>query len=364
MLVNVAKIGKSGTGMWVYSLKFIDSIATQGKLDGIICADANAEAFSKYNCKVIKVPDSISNTSKISKVRPFLWFIYSFILRLKLSRLKGNPLIVSTTHHGLPWYNNQIITIHDLRPYFYPDSYLQKFYFRYILPLKSKSCKHILTVSNTVKDTLVKHYDLLDENVSVVYNSINVNDFKYVTKIDKARDKYLLAVGGSWKHKNVHKIIENYTSWSSTYRLVVVCGRTTYSDELKKLVDRFSIEGKVSFVHEVSFDKLKALYAGASALIYPSLDEGFGIPPLEAFASKIPVIVSDIPVFHEILSEYAIYLDTENPIEWTRAINKVDLFDDTSLNKLREFAETYDNRNMNQMIEEWLCRIDKSERHL
>ncbi len=78
---------------------------------------------------------------------------------------------------------------------------------------------------------------------------------------------------------------------------------------LQQMVVDLELKDKVTFLHEVSFNELKILYSKAYALVYPSIDEGFGIPPIEAMASNTPVIVSDIPVFHEVLTNGALYVN-------------------------------------------------------
>ncbi len=74
---------------------------------------------------------------------------------------------------------------------------------------------------------------------------------------------------------------------------------------LQQMVVDLKLTDKVTFLHEVSFSK-------AYALVYPSIDEGFGIPPIEAMASNTPVIVSDIPVFHEVLTNGALYVNPDD----------------------------------------------------
>lgn len=82
-----------------------------------------------------------------------------------------------TTHHTIPLLRNQTITIHDIRPFYYPDSLIQKVYFRFLLKMSVKRCKHVLTVSYTVKDSIAKTYNVDSEKISVIYNSVSKSDF-------------------------------------------------------------------------------------------------------------------------------------------------------------------------------------------
>lgn len=348
MILNLSRLGKSGTGMWQYSIKLLDALHELNQLEGIICAQMHEEFFKKYNCLIFTVPDWVSNTSKISKLRPILWFLYSFIMYFRLKKKLLGKNILSTTHHYLPFFKNQIITIHDLRPYFYPDSLLQKIYFRYLLSRNIGKLLHILTVSETVKDQIALSYGVSKDKISVIYNAIDISEFQF--KEEDNNNRFLLAVGASWKHKNIHTLLENYQTWINKYRLVIVSGETEYADYLKLKAEELGIINSIDFLHGISFSKLKELYASASALVYPSLDEGFGIPPLEAFASGTPAIVSQIPVFVEILEDCAIYVDPNSAESWIDAFKKLEDANDQDFEGLRKYAEKYDLNNMKSMF--------------
>ncbi|HFE2021744.1 TPA: glycosyltransferase family 4 protein [Klebsiella pneumoniae] len=358
MIVNLSRLGKSGTGMWIYSLKFLKSLNKLGELDGIICAKMHEDFFREFKCKIITVPDIVSNTSKVSKLKPILWLLYSYFLSLKVKLFYNNFTVVSTTHHFLPFHKKQVITIHDLRPYFYPDSKLQQVYFRKILPKKIFSCEHIITVSESVKKLIVQHYKINSNKVSVVYNAIDITEFEIPNNLDeKINSNTLLSVGASWKHKNIHSLLDNYDLWRGKYNLIIVSGNTDYTKQLEKRVHKYGIDKHVSFVSSISFSQLKKLYLNAKALIYPSIDEGFGIPPLEAFASCTPVIVSDIPVFREILQDKAIYIDPNSKGDWQKAFNHLDELTANELIPLREYACKFDQVNMTNMVANLLKKI-------
>lgn len=359
MIVNLSRLGKSGTGMWVYSLKFLKSLNELGELDGIICAKMHKNFFHDFKCKIIVVPNAISNTSNISKLKPLLWFLYSYYLSLKIKIKYKDKMVVSTTHHFLPFHNNQVITIHDLRPYFYPDSRLQKVYFQKVLPKNIFACRHIITVSESVKKSIVEHYKVNQEKISVIYNTIDVKDFEAPNDLNnKINSTTILAVGASWKHKNIHLLLDNYDVWVSKYNLIIVSGNTDYTKKLEERVKNYGIEQQVTFVSSISFSQLKTLYSNAKALIYPSLDEGFGIPPLEAFANYTPVIVSDIPVFREILNDNAFYINPNDKQDWVKAFEYLESLSAHELIHLREYANKFSQENMEDMISTWLGKVN------
>lgn len=351
MIINISRLGKSGTGMWQYSTKFIKLMHELGAVSAVICVKSHAEYFHKSGINTILVPEWVSNTSKVSKLRPLLWLLYSFWLALKLFCAHRNTRIVSTTHHGLPMLKNQTITIHDLRPFWHPDSFMQKIYFRYMLRTKAQKVTDIITVSNAVRVLINKTYQISLDKISVVYNSVDANEF---IKKDK-KENFYLAVGASWEHKNIHTFLLNSELWAHKYKLTIVCGKTSYADYLNQIIAERGLESRVNIFHEVSFSTLKELYANAIALVYPSKDEGFGIPPIEAFASNTPVIVSDIPVFREVLKDYAIYVDPQNRASWMNALDELSKLPDGT-NRFADCVNLYDMKNMKDMIKRWLSR--------
>lgn len=355
MIINLSKLGRSGTGMWNYSLRFIEAVSQLGRLDCIICPAMHAARFEKYNCDLIQVPDLISNSSQVGKLKPILWWLYSFILAYQVARYRSNHAsnsksmtLVSTTHHVLPFITNQIPTIHDVRPYFYPDSWLQKIYFRYVLPQVARRASRVITVSNHVRSQLASLFAIEQDRIDVVYNTVEVTDFQALASRD-SRD--ILAVGASWAHKNVHAFLQQHAVWADRYRLKIVCAETEYTQELKHYVASTSLTESVMFLHNLSFDALRSELSHSWCLIYPSLDEGFGIPPLEAMASATPVIAADIPVLREVLADSAIFVQTDSEESWHSALASLEQHYDHYVAAGRQRCSVFSFANMKTMIE-------------
>jgi glycosyltransferase involved in cell wall biosynthesis len=130
-------------------------------------------------------------------------------------------------------------------------------------------------------------------------------------------------VGASWKHKNAIEVLEEHDSWERAFRLKILAGDGQYCEQLKQRATELGISEKVDFLHVVSEAGLDSLYRGCSALVYPSRMEGFGLPPLEAMAYGKPVIVSDIPVFREILEDAPYFVELGNSESWKLAFSEV-----------------------------------------
>ncbi len=354
MFVNLSRLGRNGTGMWQYSVNFVNALSEIGMLSGIICAREHKAFFSKYDTELLLVPDFVSNTSKVSRLRPVLWFIYSFVLSFRLLFSRAG-LVVSTTHHGLPLIRNQIITIHDLRPYYSPDSYLQRIYFRFFIPKLLRRVRHVVTVSNVVKEKISKVYGVQSERISVVYNSVDTSLF-----CEKdTKECYLLAVGASWAHKNIHSFLIFYRAWIKKYKLIIVCGHTEYVDRLKLFVSENELHDSVFFKHNVPFPELVELYQNASSLIYPSVDEGFGIPPVEALACKTPVIVSNIDVFKEVLGDSAIFVEPSSEVSWKLALERIDSLDEQWWYEASKCVAKYDYDYMKSLVKCFVLSVNR-----
>lgn len=356
MLINLARIGKNGSGMWQYSASFVECMNRAGLLDAIICEKSHKHAFAKYDCPLIFTPWWVSNTARVSKIRPILWLLYSYYLVSKIRFKYPGKAILSTTHHSLPLLKNQVITVHDLRPYYSPDSFLQKFYFRKILPRAIHRCHKVITVSKTVKNQICDIMSYPKQKVFVVPNAININDFQSPPK--NCLQPYFLAVGASWTHKNIHSFMMNSDLWKDLGRLIVVCGKTTYFEELRVIAESEGIMEDVEFIHDVSFIELKSLYVNSYALIYPSTDEGFGIPPIEAMASGTAVIVNDIPVFREVLGESAIYVNSESRSSWESALSILEAKRNEYIEKGLCTAKKYSIDNMQDAVKKVFSRLE------
>ena len=223
-----------------------------------------------------------------------------------------------------------IITIHDLTilhvdtgrastlPYWLYK--IRRFGYRLVLFVAVKRAVHVLTVSHVVKEDVMRSFGIPDQRVSVTYEGVE-DIFQLTTarseKNIPVKRPYFLYVGNVFPHKNVESMIEAYHEYihavSSPAKLVFVGPSDFFYHRLETSVKSRDFRDKVIFLHDCDDNTLQSLYAHAIALVFPSRMEGFGLPALEALHSGCRVIVSDIPIFHEILGDFAIYADTTRP---------------------------------------------------
>jgi glycosyltransferase involved in cell wall biosynthesis len=145
-------------------------------------------------------------------------------------------------------------------------------------------------------------------------------------------------VGNAYPHKNLEKLIgafEALINNNKDLELVLVGEMDYFYQRLKKYVrEKFSqLVSKVIFTDFVSDEELVVLYGNSAIYVFPSLCEGFGLPPLEAMVHGVPVVSSRSTCLPEVLGEAAVYFDATSPQDMAEKINKV-LSDESSRQKL------------------------------
>jgi glycosyltransferase involved in cell wall biosynthesis len=299
----------------------------------------------------VSTPRSLAGSSNLSLLRPIRWLLYS---RFRFP-VPANARVLSTTHHVLPGRRNQIVTVHDLRPFFYPDTPVQAFYFRQLLPRALQRCDAVLTVSDTSRHLISEIYRVPPERIWVVPNVIAPP--QEAQGAAHQGQSYLLMVGASWPHKNVEALLRQKALWSERFRLVVVAGKGQYRTRMEELSRQLGIAGRVDFRSGVSPQELEALYAGCAALVTPSRMEGFGLPALEAMARGRPVLAADIPVYRELYGPHATYVSTEDARSWEAAFAALESSPHQNLEAARKHALSFNRDRMRAGVREALRSI-------
>jgi glycosyltransferase involved in cell wall biosynthesis len=304
-------LGSNPTGLGMFSSYCLNGLAERYELDLI----AGTSPLPVGNI-VARAPASVAlDAGKWASLRRYFW-------SRSLCFDAKNHVVYSPTHHGLPNQSGQIVTIHDLIHLRYPNQYPHIYaYFHFILPRIMKKCRAVITVSETTRYDIAQTFDYPLERIFVVPNGVDSTVFT-ANPLIRPISPYLLMVGGRHPHKNVMEALDMAVVWKNDYRLIITsCNHGNYRKKLEDKVDELKLRDQVEFKGYLSHDELLHLYQGASALIYPSRWEGFGIPPLEAFACGTPVIASDIPVHREVLGDAAIFVKLEDVESWGNAFH-------------------------------------------
>ncbi len=140
------------------------------------------------------------------------------------------------------------------------------------------------------------------------------------------RDAYVLSCGGSEPRKNIARLVEAFglaTGLRDKMNLVVAGGMDRGADAIRAAVERAGLESTVVFPGHVQLEDLRALYSGCALFAFPSLYEGFGMPPLEAMACGAPVVCSDSSSLPEVVGDAALLVDPRSTAGWARALAQV-----------------------------------------
>jgi glycosyltransferase involved in cell wall biosynthesis len=203
-----------------------------------------------------------------------------------------------------------------------------------------------LTVSETSKDLVVSVYGLKPERVKVIPNVVDCEFWRQSAHEAADEDQYLLTVGSTWPHKNVAELLKMHELWASKYRLKIVAGSSQYTELLMKMVNDLRIQNRVELLSGISSTQLLSLYQHSAALVYPSVMEGFGLPPLEAMSCGRPIIVSDIATFRELFGEVPIYVQLGNSESWRAAFAGLEEYSEPRIQSGIKRARSYSQARM------------------
>lgn len=178
---------------------------------------------------------------------------------------------------------------------------------------------HIIAVSNETKKDLINYYRIDKDKITVIYNSI----FTSKKSIVELPEKFILYVGNrhGYKHfKSLMNIMPKITR-KTPYKLICAGGEKVSVEE-RNYIKKHTLEKKIIFKNFTD-EELNYVYFKASCLVITSIAEGFGQNIIEAQSNKCPIICSDIPVFREIASKYAIYFKKKNSKDLLKKIKNL-----------------------------------------
>jgi glycosyltransferase involved in cell wall biosynthesis len=218
-----------------------------------------------------------------------------------------------------------VATIHDLAFEHLPETFTRRGQMQMRLTVRrtAQRAARIATVSEFSRQDLIRTYRLAPEKVVVTHNGVGPRFTSHPDSSGEAAEvrhrfrierDYLLAVGSLQPRKNLARLVRAYARLRSehtgfTHQLVIVGRRLWLAEEIFAEIKRQAWARDVIVTGYVAEEELPRLYRAATALVYPSLFEGFGLPPLEAMACGTPVITSNTSSLPEVVGEAALTVD-------------------------------------------------------
>jgi glycosyltransferase involved in cell wall biosynthesis len=211
----------------------------------------------------------------------------------------------------------------------------------------------IFAVSNFTRNEIEKLFEIPLNHIEVVYNAIDERFLHgHATPADRAliaqryqvAYPFLLYAGRISPHKNVLRLIEAFSALKTELekdqlwpelKLIIIGDDLSGNPDLRRTVVRSGVQNDVRFLGFVPIEVLRIFYDEAKVFVFPSLYEGFGLPPLEAMAHGTPVITSNVSSLPEVVGNSAVLVNPENVFEIMRALHRV-LTDRTLRDRMKE----------------------------
>jgi len=256
-----------------------------------------------------------------------------------LRRLKVQ--LFHSPHYVLPLFTPcpSVVTIHDVIHLLFPQYLPSRFashYARFMIRRALDKAELVLTVSDSSKRDLLTFFEVSPDKIVVIPNGIDgsMTQGLPVQELARVKERFqifgrtALFVGNIKPHKNVERLIAAFAKVRenpefSDLTLIVVGDEISKYPSLRRTVERHRVRGNVRFFGFVPELTLVALYKIADVFVFPSLYEGFGLPPLEAMANGTPVVTSNISSLPEVVGDAALTVDPYNIDQIALAIRAI-----------------------------------------
>ena len=338
--IDARMCGKDFTGIGRLTERVIKGLPTLMKeFDFVLFL--NELTFKKFKNK----PQNVKKILCLEK-------IYSLSEQtLFLKKIKQHQCdLMYFLHFNVPllYQGKFITTIHDLTLFDFPGKKMNKWWqraaFKMVFHYAIKKAQKIITVSEFTKNHLIKIYPSLKEKSTVVYNGINDDFFNFSInnknhkKIQNLKNKlkikqdFFLYTGVWREHKNLKRLLQAFLllKKEGLKANLVITGKKSETNIINFIKEN-NLQKEVILTGLLDEKDLLLLFKAAKIFVFPSLAEGFGIPPLEAMALKIPVCSSNATSLPEVCSNAALFFDPYSINDIAKKMKK--LFSNEALQK-------------------------------
>jgi glycosyltransferase involved in cell wall biosynthesis len=294
----------------------------------VLCRPEDTQAVTSLGENLLPVPETAGNYSLAEQVKvPF-----------KLKR--HGVTLFHAPHYVLPPLVRckSVVTIHDCIHLMFPQYLPNRValgYARASIAAAARRATRVLTVSESSKRDILRFVDIRPEKIDVIYNAHDERftiepreeDVVRVRERYQLQDPFVLYAGNVKPHKNLERLIEAFYLVRSRgldeVKLVLIGDDISRYAALRRAVHRHQLHKYVRFLGYMPEETLAVMYRLASVFVFPSLYEGFGLPPLEAMASGTPVVTSNVSSLPEVAGNAALLVDPLDPEAIADGIQRV-----------------------------------------
>ncbi|MBA4336489.1 hypothetical protein C0416_01810 [bacterium] len=287
-----------------------------------------------------KEPADFGNHSnfeiKIIKSKGLFWHkkVLSDLYKEKIGVfLAPTSYIIPALHN--PKKLKVLMTVHDLIAFLYPENHNKKAVLieKLTLGVALKKVKKVLSVSENTKKDLIKKFGIKESLIDIIHNSasdsygvIEEDQCEALREEKNLPKEFIFSVGTIEPRKNYTTLIEAYSKIKAHHpnvKLVIAGKKGWKSENVFKKISELDLKEDVIFLGYVTEEELAKIYNLATIFAYPSIYEGFGIPPLEAMKCGCPVITSNISSLPEVVNDAAILVDPVSVEDLKNALHQL-----------------------------------------
>jgi glycosyltransferase involved in cell wall biosynthesis len=349
ILIDARTINDHFPGIGRYAYHLARALARQRDCDSLLLISNPTSANTRLDVAALASEPNVRIVQ--TAARPFT---AREQLHLPIELRKLSPQVSHFPYPIMPYASPRpvVLTIHDIIPTYLPQyfSFRQRILLRISLLLALRSAAFIICVSEATRSDLQSAFRVDSSRLFVVHEGV-AESFRPRTRDEVLRvrtahglpEQYLLYVGSNKPHKNLPALIDAYARLRDAPPLILAGTEDPRYWEARHLVELLKLRDRVRFLGAIAEEDLPVLYSGALAFVFPSMYEGFGLPPLEAMACGVPVACSQIPSLRETLGDAALLFDAKDPASIAAALERVirdeELRTDLQSRGLRRAAE-------------------------
>ena len=273
-------------------------------------------------------------------------------IRIPLALMREQVTLFHAPHYVLPPLVpcRSVVTIHDCIHLMFPQYLPNQFAYAYArtsITLASHRATRVLTVSESSKRDILRFVNAPPEKIDVIYNAYDERfgiepreeEVVRVRERYQLHDEFVLYAGNVKPHKNLERLIQAFDlvrrRGLGHLKLVLIGDEISKYAALRRAVHQHQLHKYVRFLGYLPEATLAVMYRLAGVFVFPSLYEGFGLPPLEAMASGTPVVTSNVSSLPEVAGDAAVLVDPYEPSGIADGIYRV-LTDEALRRNLRE----------------------------